>query len=95
MAALIGILFGSLALSACASLLEASLLGLSREEISRLGRSRPRAGRTLGFFKEELHGTLLAVRILKLLIQSAGAVLAEPASRSISVWIAPRPSEKP
>jgi CBS domain containing-hemolysin-like protein len=75
MAALIAILLGSLALCACGSLLEASLLGLSREEIARLCRTKPRAGRTLRFFKEELHGFVTAVGILKILVQSAGAVL--------------------
>jgi CBS domain containing-hemolysin-like protein len=76
MGALIGILLGSLAVSACASLLEASLLGLSMEEALRLGKSRPRAGRTLRYFKEEPHGIVLAFRILRILVQSAGAVLA-------------------
>jgi CBS domain containing-hemolysin-like protein len=75
MAALIGILLGSLALSACGSLLEASLHGLSREDIARLCSTKPRAGRTLRFFKEELHGFVLAVQILRILVQSAGAVL--------------------
>jgi CBS domain containing-hemolysin-like protein len=76
MAALVGILLGSLALSACASLLEASLLRLSREEISRLCARRPRTGRTLRFIKEELPGVDLAIRIIRILIQCAGAALA-------------------
>ena len=76
MGALIAVLLGSLLLSAGGSLLEACLLALSREEIARLWRTRPRAGRTLRFFKEEAHRTVLAIRIFRILVQSAGAVLA-------------------
>lgn len=75
MGALVAYLLGSLLLSAGGSLLEACLLGLSREEISRLWRRRPRAGRTLRFFKEELNGTVLAIRIFRILVHVVGAVL--------------------
>lgn len=86
MGALLGILLGSLVVSACASLLEASLLGLSMEEVARLGKRRPRAGRTLGYFKEEPHGIVLALRALRILVQSAGAALGGALVRR---WIGP------
>jgi len=91
MAALIGIFLGSLVLSACGSLLEACLLGLSWEQIARLCRTRPRAGRTLRLLKEGQHGVVLGVRILRILVQCAGAVLAGVLVNRLfgPVWLVP------
>ena len=50
MGALIGILLGSLAVSACASLLEASLLGLSVEEVARLGKEQAQGRQDIEVF---------------------------------------------
>lgn len=74
-ASLIGLALGCLALSGCACLLEASLLGLSREEVAALCRTRPRTCRRLRLLQDDLVGIALALRGVKILVQCSGAAL--------------------